>query len=189
MPIETIPGGTYFEVGDSKYVIVPEDGEYEVTLTGTDQGGVTFSLDTLNGETQLATLSVRVATITASTTITIPYKDSSIGNLSVDIDSNGKVDQIISPEGVDVTPPTVSYAVLKSTIDTLGLTKLRKAPLLVLVLAAEGFDKQSSTNAKFVQLETLALNQLELLIKTYQKKGWISQDEATSIIEIINKLR
>jgi hypothetical protein len=129
-----------------------------------------------------------VATITASTTIRVPYSASVIGNLSIDTNNDGQIDIIFSPEGIDITP-NITYGALKSAIESLYLSKLRKAPLLILVASADALDKKSVTNPKLAPLELIVLNQLEALIVTYQKKGWITQVDALKIIEIIKKLK
>jgi pimeloyl-ACP methyl ester carboxylesterase len=190
-PLEQIPNSTYLEVGDSKYVIVPDGVQYDVTLKGTALGALTFSLDTLQGETQIKTLEVKIATITASTTVRVPYAASAIGNLTIDTNNDGKTDILLSPTGVDITPviSKITYATLKSAVQSLSLSLIRKAPLLLLVATADSLDKQSVTNPKLAPLELLTLNQLEALIIAYQKKGWITQVESSSLIVIINKLK
>lgn len=183
-PTEEIPGSTYLELGGSTYIVVPDGTRYDVVLHGTAQGGVTFSLDTLRGGVQQANIAVSVATITPSTTISLSYATSSLSNLSIDQNGDGSIDQVLTPQGVDVTPK-VSYKMLRDTVQALSLMPIRKAPLLLLVAAAEALDK----NPKLVVVEVLSLKQLDTLIVTYQKNKWITQSEGTTLRGIINKLK
>ncbi len=184
IPIEDIPGSSYFELGSSTYVIVPDGMRYDIVIKGTSQGGLTFSLDTLNGEVQAPLVSVQVATITPSTTVSVSYTNNVLGNVSIDQNGDGVTDQVLTPQGIDVTPK-VTYVMLKAAIQKLRLTSLRKAALLLLATTAETLDK----NPKLVALETLALNQLEALLVSYQKNNWITQNELLVLKGIINKLK
>ncbi len=182
--ITDIPGSSYFELGSSTYVIVPDGIQYDVLVKGTSQGGLTFTLDTLKGETQEAVVSVRVATITPSTTVNVSYTNSVLTNLSIDQNSDGVADQVLTPQGVDVTPK-VTYKMLRDALQKLSLTNARKAPLLLLAIVAETFDK----NPKLSVLETKTLNELESLLILYQKNKWITQTDLTNLKNIINKLK
>jgi len=187
-PVEDIPGSSYFELGGSKYIVVPAGQKYAVQLRGTGNGGLTFSLDTLRGESQSPTASVRVATVTPSTTVSVVYDTSILGNLSIDNNGDGEIDTILTPQGIDVTPK-VSFATLRSSLQTLSLSNTRKLPLLLLVTTAETLDKNSKINPKLVPVKVLILNQLQSLLTTYQRKGWITQSELSRLTTIINKLK
>ncbi len=185
---ENIPGSTYLEIGSSKYVIVPENGNYIIKLKGTAEGGLTFSLDTLNGPTQIPQISVRVATITASTTIGIKYINSALTNLEIDTNGDTIIDTILTPAGVDVTPK-ITYKTLRDKINSLTLSTIRKLPLLALVEAAEFLDKKSVINPKLTVAEVYTLNQLESLLVIYQQRGWITLSNLNEIKLIISKLK
>jgi len=167
---------------------VPAGQKYAVQLRGTGNGGLTFSLDTLRGESQSPTASVRVATVTPSTTVSVVYDTSILGNLSIDNNGDGEIDTILTPQGIDVTPK-VSFATLRSSLQTLSLSNTRKLPLLLLVTTAETLDKNSKINPKLVPVKVLILNQLQSLLTTYQRKGWITQSELSRLTTIINKLK
>ena len=184
VPITDIPGSSYFELGSSTYVIVPDGGQYSVVMKGTGQGGLTFSLDTLKGEQQTPLISVQVATITPSTTVNVSYTTNTLSNVSIDQNSDGVVDQILTPQGVDVTPK-VTYMTLKTAIQKLPLSNLRKAALMLLATAAETFDK----NPKLSALELLTLNKLEATLVSYQKNNWITQNDLVTLKGIISKLK
>ena len=181
---EDIPGSSYFELGNSTYVVVPDGGTYAIKIKGTGQGGLTFTLDTLRGEIQVPLVAVRVATVTPSTTVSVQYVANALTNLSIDQNGDGVTDQILTPQGLDVTPK-VTYNTLREAIQKLALSNTRKLPLLVLVTAAEAFDK----NTKLVSLELLTLNQLESLLVSYQKSNWITQSDLTALKGIISKLK
>jgi pimeloyl-ACP methyl ester carboxylesterase len=183
-PFEDIPGSSYFELGSSSYVVVPDGVSYNMVMHGTDQGGLTFSLDGLKGETQTPLVSIRVATITPSTTVTVSYATTTLTNLSVDQNGDGIVDKVLTPQGVDITPK-VTYATLKATIQKLSLSVARKAALLLLETAAETLDK----NLKLVTLERAALGELEVLLTAYQKNNWITATDLSNLKDMISKLK
>jgi pimeloyl-ACP methyl ester carboxylesterase len=185
---ETIPGSTYLEIGGSKYVIVPADGTYDIKLKGTAEGGATFSLDRLGSSVQVPEISVRIATVTASTTIGIKYADAELSNLQIDSNGDSMVDTVLTPLGVDVTPK-ITYKTLKDKIKALPLSSLRKLPLLALVDTAELLDKKSVINPKLTVAEVYTLNQLEALLAIYQQKGWITQANMNELKIIIGKLK
>ena len=185
---EDIPGSSYTEIGDSKYVLVPANGTYAVVINGTANGGLTFSMDALHGETQTKMHRVQVATITPSTSVQVAYAAQSLSNLTIDTNGDGETDIVLTPNGVDVTPK-ITYGTLKTAVDGLSLLKVRKLPLQLLVTLADVFDKNSVKNPKLTALELSTLHELELLLSTYHKKGWITQSEYSAIIKIINKLK
>ena len=185
---EGILGSTYLEIGTSKYVIVPAEGNYTIKLKGTGEGGLTFSLDKLNGQTQIPQIFVNVATITASTSIGIKYTDNALSNIEIDTNGDTVIDTILTPLGVDITPK-ITYKTLRDKINTLSLSAIRKLPLLALVEVAEMLDKKSLINPKLTTAEVYTLNQLESFLVTYQQKGWITQSNLIELKLIINKLK
>ncbi len=185
---EEVPGSSYFEIGSSKYVIVPDDGNYTIKLEGTAEGGLTFSLDRLNGPNQIPQISVSVATITASTTIGIKYTNSDLTNLEIDTNGDTIIDTILTPAGVDVTPK-ITYKTLRDKINSLTLSTIRKLPVLILVDAAELLDKKSVLNPKLTTAELYTLHKLESLLVIYQQKGLITLSNLNELNLIINKLK
>ena len=185
---EGILGSTYLEIGTSKYVIVPAERNYTIKLKGTGEGGLTFSLDTLNGQTQIPQVFVNVATITASTSIGIKYTNNALSNIEIDTNGDTIIDTILTPLGVDITPK-ITYKTLRDKINTLSLSAIRKLPLLALVEVAETLDKKSLINPKLTTAEVYTLNQLESLLVTYQRKGWITQSNLIELKLIISKLK
>lgn len=186
---EGIVGSSYFEIGTSKYIIVPADAKYNIKLSGTAEGGLTFSVDKLNGTTQVPEIAVQVATITASTSIKISYESNNVlSNLEIDTNGDSVTDILLTPQGVDITPK-ITYKTLRDKINSLSLSTIRKVPLLALVAAADILDKKSVTNPQLISAERFTLNQLEALLSTYQKKGWISQITLDDLKFVINKLK
>ncbi|MCU0678480.1 MAG: hypothetical protein MUF19_02755 [Candidatus Pacebacteria bacterium] len=184
---ESIPNSSYFEIGTSKYIIVPKNDTYEIKVTGISEGGLTFTQDRLVGDTQTKQYAVAVATITASTTIDLSFDDD-LSNLEIDINGDGDIDQVLSPLGADVTPK-ITYQTLKDKITSSSLSRARKLPLLVLVETAEQLDKKSVTNPRLVLLEMVVIKQIEVLLATYQKKRWISNTNYEELLFIVNKLK
>lgn len=111
---QDIPGSTYGELGDVKYVIAPEEGEYQLTMHGQDEG--TFSLDIDESVNGVVTTSSTIAEVptTASTLATLTVASSTaLSALTVDEDGDGKNDIVISPrigETVTYEPPALPPA-------------------------------------------------------------------------------
>ncbi len=184
---EDIPGSSYFEIGGSTYIILPASLTYDVKLSGTGEGGLTFTLDTLHGELQEKQVSVAVATITASTTIKLSYTNETLSNLFIDTNTDGTIDIEMTPTG-EVVVPVVTYTTLKTALNNLSLSKSRKSPLIALVVIAEAFDKKSVKYKSFEKLEQLTLSQLKQTLTLYIRKGWLTQDQVTPVIKLIDGL-
>ncbi len=184
---EDIPGSSYFELGGSKYIVLPANLTYDVTIVGTDEGGLTFTLDALHGDIQEPKVSVAVATITASTTIKLAYDNQQISNLFIDTNKDGLTDIEMTPTG-EVVLPVVTYSMLNQALNNLPLTKARKTPLLTLASVAEAFDKKSKKHKSFALLEQITLSQLDQTLRLYVRKGWLTQAQATPVITLVDKV-
>ncbi len=184
---EAIRNSSYFEIGTSKYVIVPRNATYNITIIGTGDGSVTFTQDNLTNNTQIAKYSVMVATITASTTIKASF-NTDLSNLEIDRNSDGNIDLVLTPLGEDITP-RASYRDLSTRINQLAISRVRKLPLQILVDNARRLDEKSLINPRITPLEILLLSRLETLLVTYQKRRWISRDDLDALNHIINQLK
>jgi pimeloyl-ACP methyl ester carboxylesterase len=183
-----IPGSSYFELGGSKYLILPMDSDYEIGIQGTGEGGLVLTMDLLEGETQTTLHTVSVATITASTTIDLRYKDEELSNIFVDINGDGTIDQEITPDG-DIVSNESTYDDLYRAVDTLPLKSKSKKPLIALGSVAEKFNERALKNEKFHKPESVALNQLENMLNLYVRIKLLSHKDIEPIILIINDLR
>lgn len=180
---ENIQGSSYFELGTSKYIIIPNEDAYNVNIKGTGRGGLVFTIDVLSTDEQVRQVTLSIASITPSTTISTTYKNNQLQNLKIDSNGDGKIDKILTPDGIDVTP-VVTYKTLRDKINEISLSRTRKLPLLILLEVAYEFDKRSQFRS-----EVIALDKLSLLLNTYYKQRWISKTQYEELITIIDKLK
>jgi pimeloyl-ACP methyl ester carboxylesterase len=104
---EEVPGTTYGEFGEVKYLIAPAGNDYELILSG--QGDGVFSLDIQEQQGDFSTTTTfadvpTTASTTVRLTITNGIADASL--LSIDTDGDSEVDIEIAP----VPGETVQYA-------------------------------------------------------------------------------
>jgi pimeloyl-ACP methyl ester carboxylesterase len=108
---QDIPGSTYGELGEVKYVVVPEGDTYQLTMHGQSTG--TFSLDiqeTMGTTTTTSTLADLPTTASTTATLSVSGGVETVSPLIVDIDGDGKSDISIVPkpsETVYYDPPEV----------------------------------------------------------------------------------
>ncbi len=132
---ENIPGSRYRTVGDSKYVLVPQDITTNLKLKGYEEGSFSLNVDTLQGDTISSSTTFSAIPSSASTIVTMDLPantDPTISTpLKIDFNGDGTIDtQIIpKPNGeviYDITPPELKVTfnlntkdVVFSAIDTL----------------------------------------------------------------------
>ena len=109
---QNIPGSTYGEFGEVKYVTVPGGRAYQLTMHGQASG--TFSLDTQETSGGVVTTSSTIAGVptTASTIVSmdIPPDISTPSPMTIDKNGDGTIDAVITPKLgstviFDTTPP------------------------------------------------------------------------------------
>ena len=119
---QNIPGSTYGQFGEVKYVTVPEGSVYHLTMHGLATG--TFSLDTQETTGDVITASSTIADVptTASTTVTMDVQSTitTPSPMTVDENGDGKVDFTITPKlgavvTPDITPPELKIAFSTTT--------------------------------------------------------------------------
>ena len=135
---ENIPGSTYGEFGEVKYITVPEVDSYHLTMHGQASGS--FSLDTQETTNGVITASSTIAGVptTASTTVSMDIQSdiSTLSPMNIDKDGNGSIDFVITPKLndtvlFDTTPPELQISFSTTTksiafigIDDMGATTL-----------------------------------------------------------------
>lgn len=89
-----IPGSSYFTVGDAKYLILPDDGEYTFTMGGTGEGEVTIIIETLSDENQTVTATYDF-TVSASSQASLNISGGTPDGIALDQDGDGSVDETV----------------------------------------------------------------------------------------------
>ena len=87
-----IPGSSYFTVGDAKYLILPDDGQYTFVMGGTGEGEVTVIIETLSGDEQTTTATYNFS-VSESSQATFVIENSTPGTITLDQDGDGNADE------------------------------------------------------------------------------------------------
>ncbi|MBU6214372.1 alpha/beta hydrolase [Patescibacteria group bacterium] len=157
---EDIPGSTYGELGEVKYLIVPEGDEYLLTLHGQDAGA--FSLDIEESQAGVVSRAATLADLptTASTTATMTVSNlDTHSDLTVDENGDGKNVFTLSPVvGQTVTykplpPPAPVAAPEAPVVTSWGSAVMLPAPILSTttpVVAAVATTTASTTPVRVV---------------------------------------
>lgn len=187
---EEIPDSTVLRLGDTTYVVVPAETDFETIITGEDEGGMTLTIHALAGMTQSLLHKTAVATITASTSISIQKNNDTIGYLEIDEDGDGEVDTILDLEGEVVVAETASYQLLRTQIKALNLSRSRE--LLYATKLAERFGQKADRRVVFARLEDRFLQKVGAAIARHAKRGRITATAAETItvtIELLKNVR
>lgn len=179
-----IPGSNYFEAGEVKYLLVPSDMGYNVTIEGEGTGVYTHVRKRLQGDSE-ELQNKFTATVTPFTVATYSSSEGSLSNVSVDMNGDGKVDTTMSLDGL-IVPKTATYEDLYSVLQTLSLSKAQKKFLVGLAHQAEKYSESGRRLQRVAERATLLI--LRNKISTYQKLGLISKEKKKEIEKIIKDL-
>jgi pimeloyl-ACP methyl ester carboxylesterase len=179
-----IPGSNYFEAGGVKYLLVPSDVSYNVTIEGEGTGVYTHARKRLQGDTE-ELQSKFTATVTPLTVATYSSNEGLLSNVSVDMNGDGKVDTTMRLDGT-IVPKTATYEDLYSVLQTLSLSKAQKKFLVGLAHQAEKYSESGRRLQRVAERATLLV--LRSKISTYQKLGLITKEKKKEVEKIINDL-
>jgi pimeloyl-ACP methyl ester carboxylesterase len=188
---EEISGSQYFEFGDTKYLVIPKGANRIVKLFGEDYGGYSLTTATLDDEDQQ---SIQTVLENASTTphMIAEYSKQSgqYSSVTTDLDGDGSIDVETTLEGEIIEEEVMaSYPLLKTTIESLTLSRIYKQTLLVLIKTAEYYANKTPTKPLYRALEDGALKTAQELIKVYVKKGYMQAAKASILQEMIQTLK
>lgn len=186
---EEIVGSSYFELGDSKYAIVPSDVPFEVIMKGEGLGGMTFTVHEISGEEQVQVINIPIATTSSSTSIVVQNNGTAFGNLKVDVNGDGKIEQEITPAGQVIIPsPGESlFEQLQKEVRSLKLEAKYKLPIILAIEAAKALDEKGKGPLAKIAEKTI-LSELSKLLKQYLSKKLISTTEYKKLVGIIEEI-
>ncbi|MBU6490706.1 alpha/beta hydrolase [Patescibacteria group bacterium] len=125
---ENIPGSTYGEFGEVKYVTLPEGNVYQLTMHGLSSGVFSLDMQERAGDTVTASSTVADVPTTASTTVTmmVPTDVSMLSPMNVDENGDGTIDSVITPKLGDTivfdrVPPEL-HLTFSTTTQSLAIT-------------------------------------------------------------------
>lgn len=91
--LEEIDGSQYFELGGSKYLIIPEENEYTVNLEGVEDGVYSVTIDLLDEEdNQQNLLSFMGANSGPEMLASFNFDGENFSNIESDVDGDGDLD-------------------------------------------------------------------------------------------------
>ena len=126
---EDIPGSSYIQAGEGKYLLLPEGGSYSFTLQGTDVGTATIKFQFISDDNAASTTATYSnISITSDTKIlfAIDTSASQTVEMSVDTDGDGvadstiKSDEVVAIEAKEVLAQAEAEARNSDTIPAAG---------------------------------------------------------------------
>ncbi len=188
---EEIPNSSYRELAGSKYIIVPQNVDFDVIIKGEAEGGMTLTIHELSDDSQSELSNIPIPVITASTSITFAVKNENISNILVDENGDDVTDAEFTPAGDRVLSPPVqeiTYELLLSEIDSLDINKkYKKVLLLKAKLAQRMFEKSRKPVHK--KIEQMMLRGLQTHLRIYFKRGVIEEVSYVKIDGVIKELK
>ncbi len=119
---QDIPGSSYSEFGEVKYITVPEGRAYQLTMHGQASGTFTLDAQEMTGEAVTASSTIAGVPTTASTTVAMSIGPdlSALSPMTIDKNGDGTVDATVVPklDGTvvfDTTPPEIRVTFSTST--------------------------------------------------------------------------
>ena len=181
---EEIPGSRWFAIGGATYVSVPTNVDHTVTMQAYNEGSVTLTVDEVTDDQQVLLYVAPIPIITSDTSIELVYQNESFGQIQVDLDGDGEVDEIrdvtggqivISPEPEEIADaPTV-----ENTSNSSTGTRIADRTAVPQVL---GVSISSELSSEQFQAIATALKDIESFLATNQLT--IEQtSELTNILE------
>lgn len=182
-----IPNSQYFELGDTKYLIVPKGTVRETVLTGEDYGGYTLTTATLTSTDEQV---VRTELVNASTTPSMRavyrHDGTNYSSIVTDYENDGVVDTVTTLTGESIIEDdVVTYQQVREYIEALAIKKGDKKAWLVLLQLSE---KAAAKKQKRFDLADLPLRLLEKLLHDQTKKGKLTATEETELREMLEWL-
>ena len=187
---EDIPGSEYYELGDSKYIIIPDDVTFTADMTGEATGLYSLTIDTLKNNTQTNDYRYIGASTTPTMKASFAFATSGFSNIKTDLNGDNIVDLEQTLHGQVIIPPTIpKYQLLKNNIKSLKLSKLLEIVLTAQVDLASYWDTLRPYKPAYQQLEFAALDSLKATLAIYKQKKIITAEQYVALEVIINYLR
>jgi len=125
-----IPDSDFFMIGDQKYVVVPDEGEYNIKIDGTGTGVFTLDITTQENDQVVNNTSYNNIPVNPKleAEIVVDSNDSEEALLKIDTDGDGKIDKQIPPNNEE--KPLSYLEKIKRMIIELNLPKKIEKQLL-----------------------------------------------------------
>jgi pimeloyl-ACP methyl ester carboxylesterase len=186
--VQEIPGSSYFEFGDTKYLVLPANSERTVTLEGTAWGGYTLQTGTLTTDDQFV-LTSRMVNASVTPTMWAEYTKNASGytGIKTDLDGDGQYELMTTMDG-GVLATTSVFDRLRAVLDTTSLSSPHKKPLLLLVGTMERMVKVKQQNKVTKKMLEGFIRSFSQIVGVYERQGKLQSAEAQSILNILKEI-
>jgi hypothetical protein len=187
---ENIPGSTYLEFGEGKYINVSQNKVQKTVLQGTDIGTFTFNSQTLAPGGQTTTSSFVNIPVTTQTQAEITLnQNTGAPQLALDVTGDGVSDFTISPSAN--FDPVTYLQIMKATINSLDLTQVKinafdKRVDNIIKLIQKG--KINKAELKADKFKSVLENKLAKPDPKHVKPKKLSKTDAQLLLDMLNKL-
>lgn len=186
--IEDIPGSSYDEFGEGKYVNLGENNFQKAVLKGTDVGTFTFEskVTTPSGEENTSSfISIPVTTQTQAEIVVV----NNIPQLKLDVTGDGFFDFTINPK--DSFDPITYLQIIKSTVDSLDVNQSKKIAFsrrvdnIIKLIQKNKIDKAKLKVEKF---KDVLENKISKPDPKKPRPKNLSKTDAQLVLDMLNKL-
>lgn len=189
---EKVPNSSYEEIDDEKYIDIPSDGTYTVSIQGEGSGTFTFNQENVSEGEILSSKSFVNLPVTPLLRADLFINQGVLSDkINIDTDGNGKVDlQIQASSEFD---PVSYLTVMKSVIKTFGLKKEKESELTgkinnLMQLIQKGKISKASAKAS-VMVKNLNKNLAKInKSKMGNKHQKLTQEEIQIMIKSLEEL-
>ncbi len=187
--IEDIPGSTYFEFGEGKYLNLGNGNIQKIELHGTGVGTFTFDLDIVHADKTTTDFSFIDIPVTNLSKAEVVLDQNNIPNIKLDVSGDGVNDFDIEPS--NNFDPVTYLQIMKSTINSLDISRNKKEELnkkidkIIKSIQKNKLKKITEALNKFKQEVNKSMSRED---REHSKKGNISKSDAQMLLDMLNKL-
>jgi len=179
---EELIGSQYIELGGSTYLIIPSEvNDYTIQITGTDIGPFTLTIEQLGSDNERTTIASIVSESAPNMQATMFVAEGVHGNLMVDIDADGSIDEerTISGELVVTEMPVTTEGTNNQSDSSTRVGG--RAPRAQVLGITTSQDEQISS--------IIIADALEQLSQVLQTRDYLTELESQNLIQLLQAIR
>ncbi|MEK7585781.1 MAG: hypothetical protein AAB477_00905 [Patescibacteria group bacterium] len=187
---EDIPGSTYFEFGEGKYVNLSQGNFQKAVLQGTDVGTFTFDSRIVAPDGQTTTSSFIDIPVTTQTQAEVNInQNTGVPELKLDVTGDGISDFAISPS--DTFDPISYLQIMKATVDSLDIPQAKKTAFskrIENIIKSVQKGKVDKAKLKADKFKSVLEKRLSRPDPKHPRPQKLSKTDAQLLLDILNKL-